>query len=314
MPPTRKDFLDGVRSTTWLSTDTRRNRLGGTVGVRPSELSPLSSAGSWLRAPELRGAEPKLTLTNIMPLTLVPLKIPQFPVTNYNANPADASVSRRETLVHGSAWSPMRIAVVLVVVVVSLTAIGVGGAIVTGAISLTTTNGGGISPSPFPPPPSPPRPPPTPLAPPMTRVIAHSSCIMMVGGVPTDRSHNHRCEDGGEGSVAALCRLGFDAPDCPTRFEYFPPPPSPPPRQPPSPLPPSPSPPPHPPRSPPPPLPPHAPPPPCYEWSSSPSTNTRRCSLMGSLCTDGQYNGYKVAAPPGTILVPHVLQATCSLV
>ena len=131
-----------------------------------------------------------------------------------------------------SIWSPARIAGVIVGVTVSAGAVGMGSALFAGVVVLTAA---AVStevrhPPPPPPPPSPPHVPPTPLAPPGSVVTSLSQCVMMLNGVPVDYSNNGRCEDGGSGSVDALCPLGTDAPDCHTRYAYDPPlPPIPPP-------------------------------------------------------------------------------------
>jgi hypothetical protein len=81
-------------------------------------------------------------------------------------------------------------------------------------------------PSPLPPgmpphppsPPSPPLPPPSPSPPPHPPlVIALSTCRHVVGGQIVILVNNGRCEDGGAFSVASICELGTDYPDCPVR-------------------------------------------------------------------------------------------------
>lgn len=63
--------------------------------------------------------------------------------------------------------------------------------------------------------------------------------------------------------------------------------------------------------SPPPPLPPTLS---CPTWSVSPSTETHSCHLGGTACSMGQYDGYMVAAPAGTLLVGSGYTTACSLV
>jgi len=52
----------------------------------------------------------------------------------------------------------------------------------------------------------------------------------------------------------------------------------------------------------------------CPTWSVSPSTETRSCQLGGTACSMGQYDGYMVAAPAGTLLVGSGYTTACSLV
>ena len=52
----------------------------------------------------------------------------------------------------------------------------------------------------------------------------------------------------------------------------------------------------------------------CPTWSTSPSIQTHTCSLGGSACSMGQYDGYMVAAPAGTMLVGSGVTTACSLV
>ena len=101
-------------------------------------------------------------------------------------------------------------------------------------------------------------------------------CEITVHGVAVSLVNNNNCEDGGPGSNASLCDVGYDYPDCPVRNSFVPPPSPPPPSPPPSaspnppsaspspppPSPPPPSPPPNGPSPRPPPSPPHPPPPP----------------------------------------------------
>jgi hypothetical protein len=83
-------------------------------------------------------------------------------------------------------------------------------------------------PSPLPPalPPEPPMPPSPPSAPPLPKsppyspgvtLIKSSACRHEIGGVIVILTNNGRCEDGGEGSIASICTLGLDYPDCPPR-------------------------------------------------------------------------------------------------
>ena len=98
---------------------------------------------------------------------------------------------------------------------------------------------------PFPPtPPKPPSPPPHPPPPPHTPVVstfATTSCTHIISGIVIPLTNNGRCEDGGVGSVAAICSIGTDYPDCAQRTLYLspshPPEPPPPPPSPPPPLP-----------------------------------------------------------------------------
>lgn len=86
------------------------------------------------------------------------------------------------------------------------------------------------SPAPSPPPPAqpphphvppvPPQWPPFPRPPPHppdVAVLASSTCRHVVGGVIVILTNNGRCEDGGARSVASICELGSDHPDCPER-------------------------------------------------------------------------------------------------
>jgi len=67
-------------------------------------------------------------------------------------------------------------------------------------------------------PPSPPLPPPSPSPTPRTPLaIARSTCRHVVGGQIVILVNNGRCEDGGTLSVASICELGTDYPDCPVR-------------------------------------------------------------------------------------------------
>jgi hypothetical protein len=52
----------------------------------------------------------------------------------------------------------------------------------------------------------------------------------------------------------------------------------------------------------------------CPVWSVSPSTETHACELGGTACSMGQYDGYMVAAPPGTLLIGSGSTTACSLV
>ena len=55
-------------------------------------------------------------------------------------------------------------------------------------------------------------------------------CTLTLHGIEYDRVNNGGCEDGGPGSVASVCPLGYDYGDCPVRELWLPPPsPSPPP-------------------------------------------------------------------------------------
>ena len=86
-----------------------------------------------------------------------------------------------------------------------------------------------LPPSPSPPgmpphppiPPTPPLPPLPPASPPLpphpTLVIALSTCLHVLGGQIVILVNNGRCEDGGAFSVASICELGTDYPDCPVR-------------------------------------------------------------------------------------------------
>ena len=69
-------------------------------------------------------------------------------------------------------------------------------------------------------PPKPPSQPPPPLAPPLgpaVTVLSASTCRHKLGSTVLILVGNGRCEDGGEGSVASICALGTDYPDCPAR-------------------------------------------------------------------------------------------------
>ena len=70
-------------------------------------------------------------------------------------------------------------------------------------------------PPPLPPPASPPPPPYAPSA--VHIVLNKSRCIVNIAGIDISFAHNHRCEDGGQGSVSKICKFGFDFPDCPPR-------------------------------------------------------------------------------------------------
>lgn len=78
--------------------------------------------------------------------------------------------------------------------------------------------------SPFAPPPprAPPSPhqPPPPPPPPQGPIIMlkRTECVHVIGGIRVSFSRNGRCNDGGPGSVSALCALGNDYPDCPVRY------------------------------------------------------------------------------------------------
>jgi len=76
----------------------------------------------------------------------------------------------------------------------------------------------GPSVPPHPPPPSP-APPPSPPPSPLTPVIElkDTRCEHVIGGIKVSFAHNQHCNDGGPGSVSALCPLGSDYPDCPVR-------------------------------------------------------------------------------------------------
>ena len=66
-------------------------------------------------------------------------------------------------------------------------------------------------------PPSP-SPAPPPYAPSAVHIVLNTSrCIVRMADIDISFAHNHRCEDGGEGSVSSICRLGYDFPDCPAR-------------------------------------------------------------------------------------------------
>ena len=76
----------------------------------------------------------------------------------------------------------------------------------------------GPSVPPHPPPPSPaspPSPPPSPLTPVIE--LKDTRCEHVIGGIKVSFAHNQHCNDGGPGSVSALCPLGSDYPDCPVR-------------------------------------------------------------------------------------------------
>ena len=49
------------------------------------------------------------------------------------------------------------------------------------------------------------------------RVVAESSCTHVLGGQIILLANNGRCEDSGDSSVASICDLGTDFPDCPER-------------------------------------------------------------------------------------------------
>lgn len=66
-------------------------------------------------------------------------------------------------------------------------------------------------------PPLEPPPPGTPPYPPLTQVRGESTCVRAIGGALVVLANNGRCEDGGAGSVSALCQLGTDWPDCAER-------------------------------------------------------------------------------------------------
>lgn len=48
-------------------------------------------------------------------------------------------------------------------------------------------------------------------------MLSQTTCRRILGNQIIILTNNDRCEDGGDGSVAALCELGTDYPDCPQR-------------------------------------------------------------------------------------------------
>lgn len=73
-------------------------------------------------------------------------------------------------------------------------------------------------PPPQPPePPNPPATPPPPPYPPNYVIKSSSTCHHTLAGHVIPLVKNGRCEDGGDGSVANICELGTDFPDCPER-------------------------------------------------------------------------------------------------
>ena len=72
------------------------------------------------------------------------------------------------------------------------------------------------SPTPRPlPPTTPASSPPPPV--PTSAVVSLTTCRHTVGNQIVILTKNNRCEDGGEDSVASLCDIGTDYPDCPAR-------------------------------------------------------------------------------------------------
>ena len=59
-------------------------------------------------------------------------------------------------------------------------------------------------------------------------------CEIIVHGLAISLVNNNNCEDGGPGSSASLCEVGYDYPDCPLRNSFVPPPSPPPPSPPPN--------------------------------------------------------------------------------
>ena len=204
MPSAYEDFLSGVESANWLGLRLGRRR------------ARVGEDGDTLLDPE-PPEPPKLELPK--------LELPRFEAPK----PAPPSAAATNAIAQASIWSPARIAGVAVGATASVAAVGLGGALVAGAIVLTVAAADTTpSPPPFPPP-SPPGAPPTPLAPPGALVTASSDCVFVLAGVPIDYSHNGECEDGGEGSVDAFCPEGHDADDCPVRYVLSPAPPAAPP-------------------------------------------------------------------------------------
>lgn len=48
-------------------------------------------------------------------------------------------------------------------------------------------------------------------------MVSETTCRRILGNQIIILTNNGRCEDGGDGSVAALCEFGTDYPDCPQR-------------------------------------------------------------------------------------------------
>ena len=160
---------------------------------------------------------------------------------------------------------------------------------------------------------------------PTATVLKLSTCSHKIGTRHAVLSGNGRCEDGGSGSVSALCKLGTDFPDCAVRIGVQSPsiPPSPhvpPSRPPPSAVPSLPPPPPVAPPSPPPPSappadPPPSPPPPsplppplaparekCEDTCTVPDqpTGTTRNLFRNGACEDGRENSQSAECAEGT--------------
>ncbi|MGZ0214195.1 MAG: hypothetical protein ACKVI4_17085, partial [Actinomycetales bacterium] len=204
MPSAYEDFLAGVHSASWLGPTRARLRAAAT-----GEDGGETLLGESEPVPKL---ELELKLDSLTSLA----KAYPTPVVDGTAVAADV------------VWTPARIAGVVVGGTLSLGAVGLGAALVAGAIVLTVAAASTDVPQPSPPPPSPPLHPPAPAAPPGAVVTAISACVFVIDGIPVDFTHNGICEDGGDGSVDSFCSLGSDAPDCPPRFSYDPPsPPSP---------------------------------------------------------------------------------------
>lgn len=55
-------------------------------------------------------------------------------------------------------------------------------------------------------------------------IVTDTTCRHTMGNQIVILTNNKRCEDGGEGSVASLCEIGTDYPDCPQRALRIPPP------------------------------------------------------------------------------------------
>ena len=238
MPSAYEDFLSGVQSATWLGPMRARRRMR--VGEEAGEEELLDRFGDLFSD---RTLEPGPSLDTVpepkpKPKPKLDLKLDSLTKPAVDQIPVAQGTEVAGAAAGGVAWTPARIAGVAVGATFSLASVGVGIAIVAGVIVITAAAVGPTpSPPPSPPPPSPPYPPPTPGAPPGAVVQSRAACVFTLDGVPVDFSSNGRCEDGGPGSIDALCALGSDAPDCPTRFSYEPPsPPSPPPPTPPPPV------------------------------------------------------------------------------